>query len=482
MRCCWFLLSKGADVNDYGNARSNPFFIWFQKEECSLFSGAVDSCPRSLDCTMQRRQFCQPGSRECGSCISPLVEDEHKNCVVMKRSLHAVAAHSPRPATAADEVLQCASTSSAVSIDLTAAGKESRKLSGQVLFPECLCALVMVCASSPVHHRQRLFQYRTGKISTVPSVDEEIDYLASIIAKQRHQQVELKQEDNPPTVIGNALETSRKEEIPVQMNADVQSATGEAKASQSPTTAANTPTKPAVWHGPVTSPYPGNDALLLTMIVVCTVVGTAALIVAGMCWVRLQKEMRLAQKVDYPAFRVMGPTTFEGTSPGDKKLAQSAQMYHYQHQKQQMLSMEKHKEEPKEPGSGATSDEENEDGDFTVYECPGLAPKPEDWTLSQAGRLDPLAGRETGPSRRQGDWTLSQAGRLDPLAGRETGPSRRQGDWTLSQAGRLDPLAGRETGPSRRQGDWTLSQAGRLDPLAGRETGPSHCPYKSSLD
>ena len=30
--------------------------------------------------------------------------------------------------------------------------------------------------------------------------------------------------------------------------------------------------------------------------------------------------------------------------------------------------------EPKVPDSGATSDEENEDGDFTVYECPGLAP------------------------------------------------------------------------------------------------------------
>lgn len=27
--------------------------------------------------------------------------------------------------------------------------------------------------------------------------------------------------------------------------------------------------------------------------------------------------------------------------PGDKKLAHSAQMYHYQHQKQQMLSLEK---------------------------------------------------------------------------------------------------------------------------------------------
>uniref|UniRef100_A0A3P8VIN4 Neural proliferation, differentiation and control, 1b n=1 Tax=Cynoglossus semilaevis TaxID=244447 RepID=A0A3P8VIN4_CYNSE len=60
--------------------------------------------------------------------------------------------------------------------------------------------------------------------------------------------------------------------------------------------------------------------------------------------------------------------------PGDKKLAHSAQMYHYQHQKQQMLSLEKPREMPKVPDSGASTDEENEDGDFTVYECPGLAP------------------------------------------------------------------------------------------------------------
>lgn len=102
--------------------------------------------------------------------------------------------------------------------------------------------------------------------------------------------------------------------------------------------------------------------------------------------------------------------------PGDNKLAHSAQMYHYQHQKQQMLSLEKwvtfrvrdgmharllplvwlrpcascrisvklknasagelcrHRDEPKVPDSGASTDEENDDGDFTVYECPGLAP------------------------------------------------------------------------------------------------------------
>lgn len=34
----------------------------------------------------------------------------------------------------------------------------------------------------------------------------------------------------------------------------------------------------------------------------------------------------------------------------------------------------RHRDEPKVPDSGASTDEENEDGDFTVYECPGLAP------------------------------------------------------------------------------------------------------------
>lgn len=111
---------------------------------------------------------------------------------------------------------------------------------------------------------------------------------------------------------------------------------------------------------------------------------------------------------------------------GDKTLAQSAQMYHYQHQKQQMLSVGRyfffflslplfplfpvfhvfmctlkfqphpltlwalclnlavflfffsycysHKPEQKVPEHEITSDEEEVGGDFTVYECPGLAP------------------------------------------------------------------------------------------------------------
>ena len=38
------------------------------------------------------------------------------------------------------------------------------------------------------------------------------------------------------------------------------------------------------------------------------------------------------------------------------------------------LPLCRHRGEPKIPDYAATSDEETEDGDFTVYECPGLAP------------------------------------------------------------------------------------------------------------
>ncbi|TSK72069.1 Neural proliferation differentiation and control protein 1 [Bagarius yarrelli] len=104
------------------------------------------------------------------------------------------------------------------------------------------------------------------------------------------------------------------------------------------------------------------------------ILGTAALIMAAFCWFRMQKDSHLTEKVDYPPFYGGGSGSSSCTSLGDKKLAQSAQMYHFQHQKQQMLSMEKHKVEPKVSEPGAVSEEETEEGDFTVYECPGLAP------------------------------------------------------------------------------------------------------------
>ncbi|KAK4475099.1 hypothetical protein MN116_002189 [Schistosoma mekongi] len=60
------------------------------------------------------------------------------------------------------------------------------------------------------------------------------------------------------------------------------------------------------------------------------------------------------------------------SSEDDRKLAQSAQMYHYQHQKQQMLALEKVNDHTRTSDEDDSEDDVDE-GDFTVYECPGLA-------------------------------------------------------------------------------------------------------------
>lgn len=68
---------------------------------------------------------------------------------------------------------------------------------------------------------------------------------------------------------------------------------------------------------------------------------------AGYCFYRFQQHNKSAADVDYPAYGVVGPITKETSNPGnlspigDRKLAQSAQMYHYHHQKQQMIASEK---------------------------------------------------------------------------------------------------------------------------------------------
>lgn len=118
-----------------------------------------------------------------------------------------------------------------------------------------------------------------------------------------------------------------------------------------------------------------HDLLFVGVVSACSLAGFIGLIMAGVCWYKLNKNIKAASEVDYPAYGVTGPTKERvGSGPGDRKLAQSAQMYHYQHQKQQMIAMEKANGEMKHDASEDESEEENEEGDYTVYECPGLAP------------------------------------------------------------------------------------------------------------
>ena len=60
---------------------------------------------------------------------------------------------------------------------------------------------------------------------------------------------------------------------------------------------------------------------------------------------RIQKRAESAADADYPSYGVTGPNTGGKISPSstmsDRKLAQSAQMFHYQQQRQQMMAQEK---------------------------------------------------------------------------------------------------------------------------------------------
>jgi len=121
------------------------------------------------------------------------------------------------------------------------------------------------------------------------------------------------------------------------------------------------------------------DVYLLAVMAGCAVAAVSGLTLAGVCWYRLHKKVKAASDVEYPAYGVTGPAKdHTGGSPGDRKLAQSAQMYHYQHQKQQMIASERRGSDVNghgggEGGSEGESEEECEEGDYTVFECPGLA-------------------------------------------------------------------------------------------------------------
>uniref|UniRef100_A0A3P8QBN5 Neural proliferation, differentiation and control, 1b n=1 Tax=Astatotilapia calliptera TaxID=8154 RepID=A0A3P8QBN5_ASTCA len=204
------------------------------------------------------------------------------------------------------------------------------------------------------------------KVSPYPELDEEIDFLSAIIREQRpesyssapsSQEITSKQFEEH----GYTHRASSVEQPPTQSVLLTSIA--------SPTPRNHT----AALSSPIILRYPPDDHVFIIMSSVVIVAGSLALLVALACWVRFQKYVHINQKVDYPSSGLMSAQAFENLL-GDKKLAHSAQMYHYQHQKQQMLSLRKHRVEPKVPDSAASTDEENEDGDFTVYECPGLAP------------------------------------------------------------------------------------------------------------
>ncbi|RVE43938.1 hypothetical protein evm_011407 [Chilo suppressalis] len=138
---------------------------------------------------------------------------------------------------------------------------------------------------------------------------------------------------------------------------------------------------------------PNDPADSIYGIAVIAAVGTAlVLTIIGFAfgWYTMTKRAKAAADVDYPAYGVTGPTI---DMTGDRKLAHSAHMYHYQHQKQQIIAMERNGMEQRNGSiSEPESEEENEEGDYTVYECPGFA------TTGDMEVKNPLFSEEPTPA------------------------------------------------------------------------------------
>ncbi|XP_030005414.1 neural proliferation differentiation and control protein 1a isoform X2 [Sphaeramia orbicularis] len=216
-----------------------------------------------------------------------------------------------------------------------------------------------------------------------PDLDEEIDFLHSVIEKQELSEVKTAKgrPSHPATTTPQTDAKKTQTDVPKKKSKSqhpTTKASGAAGVTAHPKTQTHQPaaTRTEDRAGPIVVPAHRDDTIIVIIVSVCVVAGTVAVILATICFVKLQRESRLAQKVDYPGYGGAGAPAAKANGPsmGDKTLAQSAQMYHYQHQKQQMLSMGKQKPEQKVPDTDVTSDEEEVGGDFTVYECPGLAP------------------------------------------------------------------------------------------------------------
>ncbi|XP_078042553.1 uncharacterized protein LOC144472951 [Augochlora pura] len=117
-----------------------------------------------------------------------------------------------------------------------------------------------------------------------------------------------------------------------------------------------------------------NDIYFIAIVAGCSAAAMFAFVLITLTWCRLKRGAKAAADIEYPAYGVTGPNK-EVSPSGDQRLAQSAQMYHFQHQKQQIIALENRVSASRDPGSvsEAESEEENEEGDYTVYECRGLA-------------------------------------------------------------------------------------------------------------
>lgn len=118
-----------------------------------------------------------------------------------------------------------------------------------------------------------------------------------------------------------------------------------------------------------------GDNIFIAVTTVCSAAAVFGVVGASVFWYKQHRRYKSAEGAEYgPNYGVTGPTKGrKGPQPGDDKLASSAHLYHYQHTKQNIVAME----QADIDGKGQESDDsegEGEEADYSVYECPGLAP------------------------------------------------------------------------------------------------------------
>ncbi|KRZ03793.1 Neural proliferation differentiation and control protein 1 [Trichinella zimbabwensis] len=119
-----------------------------------------------------------------------------------------------------------------------------------------------------------------------------------------------------------------------------------------------------------------SDTVFYSTAAICSVAAVTGLIFAVYSYVRLRKQYKESQFNEFPQLNGNGSKKIHSpnsVAAMDSKLASAAQLYHFQHTKQQIISMEHPSCDVKEVMSDDSEVEEDE-GDYSVYECPGLAP------------------------------------------------------------------------------------------------------------
>ncbi|XP_055206191.1 neural proliferation differentiation and control protein 1 isoform X5 [Gorilla gorilla gorilla] len=117
-----------------------------------------------------------------------------------------------------------------------------------------------------------------------------------------------------------------------------------------------------------------GDGLALVLILAFCVAGAAALSVASLCWCSLGTSgWHTARRCTTTSTNGSRCCAWSGLRWAECPLPDWATGTSRAWGGPSDPPLPRHKEPPKELDT-ASSDEENEDGDFTVYECPGLAP------------------------------------------------------------------------------------------------------------